>query len=382
LPSEAPGALGDRLARLCLDLCARYSVIGHERALCDHLQARFAGSAWQATRCGNALALRGPRGGRPLVCLAGHLDTVPPARGGAYDPGDEPAERLPAWREGDLLYGLGASDMKSGLTLMLALAEDLDLQALPWDLALVFYDREEGPYLENGLEPLLDAAPWLGQSALGVLLEPSDDMVQLGCLGSMHGWACFEGQRAHSARPWQGRNAMHMASGLLAAVAAHPPREVLLGGLLFTESLSVTMVKPPGIRNVVPQRFALNLNFRFAPDRSPEQAEAWLRAFVARASAGQARLEITDLAPAGPVASDAPLVQHYLALSGVPPQPKLGWTDVARLSLRGIPAVNHGPGLSSQAHQAGEHTHLGPLVACYHSLRRFLETPLPDPGEG
>lgn len=379
--SAATAALADRLARHCLDLCSVPSVTGNEKDLCDLLEALFVATSdkgWILTRTGNALAVRGPERGRPLVSLVGHTDTVPPAPDGRYLV-PQGATRRPAWRDGDTLYGLGSSDMKSGLAIMLALAQALDPAQLPWDLGLVFYDKEEGPYLDSGLDPLLDAAPWVDGSALAILLEPSDDVIQLGCLGGLQAWARFEGKAAHSARPWLGDNAVHQAAGLLAAAAAHPERQVEIGGLTFRENLNVTMVEPRGTRNVIPARFGMNLNFRFAPDRTLEEAEAWLRDFVARASAGKASLEVADRAPPGPVDADNPAVAHYLATTGADVQPKLGWTDVARLSLRGIPAVNHGPGHSAQAHQAGEHTSLALLVSCYRRILAFLESP-PPPG--
>jgi succinyl-diaminopimelate desuccinylase len=378
LPSDA---LADRLAALCLELCAVPSVTGDEARLCGMLAARFAEPPWQATRVGNALAVLGPRrAGRPLLTLVGHIDTVPPAEGGPYAQ-RLPSGDLPAWREGDRLHGLGSSDMKSGLAVMLALAEDLDPTALPWDLGLVFYDKEEGPYADNGLDPLLNTVPWIADSAMAVLLEPSQDVAMLGCLGCLHGWVRFEGRAAHSARSWLGENAIHKAGGFISAVAQQAPRHVSLGGLDYVETVSVTLAKGGRARNVVPDRFELNLNYRFAPDRGLAQAESHLIRYVAEASGGQATLEISDRAPAGPVDADHPAIQHYINHTGVTVEPKLGWTDVARLSLHGIPCINHGPGLAAQAHQAQEHTDLAPLVGTYSRLRALLEdTPPPRLG--
>ena len=374
MPSEP---LEGRLAQLCLELCAIPSVTGDEARLCNMIAVRFDDARWTVTRAGNAVAVRGPRrAGRPLLCLVGHLDTVPAATNGPYAQ-LEPSGDLPTWREGDRLFGLGASDMKSGLAVMLALAEDLDPVALPWDLGLVFYDREEGPFEDNGLEPLLDAVPWISDSTVAVLLEPSQDVAMLGCLGSMHGWVRFEGRAAHSARSWLGENAVHKAGPFITAVAAQAPRHVTLGGLDYVESVNVTLASGGHTRNVVPDRFELNINFRFAPDRSVAQAEAWLIRFVDEASRGLAKLEITDRSPSGPVDAEHPAIRYYLAQTGVTVEPKLGWTDVARLSLRGIPCVNHGPGLATQAHQAEEHTDLAPLVGTYGRLRALLEAPPP-----
>ncbi len=372
--------MAERLAQLCLDLCAIPSVTGDEARLCGMIAARFADAPWTSSRVGNALAVRGPPRGRPLLCLVGHTDTVPPAADGPYAQRDANGD-LPAWRQGDRLHGLGASDMKSGLAVMLALAEALDPTALPWDLGLVFYDREEGPYDDNGLEPLLDAVPWIAQSSLAVLLEPSQDVAMLGCLGCLHGWVRFEGRAAHSARSWLGENAVHKAGAFISAVAQQAPRHVGIGGLDYVETVGITLARGGRARNVVPDSFELNLNFRFAPDRTLAQAESWLIRFVDEASGGRATLTIHDRAPAGPVDAEHPAVRHYLAHTGVAVQPKLGWTDVARLSLRGIPCVNHGPGLAAQAHQAQEHTDLAPLLGTYGRLRALLEAP-PPPGIG
>jgi len=373
LPSDP---LADRLAELCLELCAIPSVTGDEARLCGMIAARFADGPWRVTRVGNALAVRGPSRGRPLLTLVGHTDTVPPAANGPYATPDASGD-LPVWRKGDRIHGLGSSDMKSGLAVMLALAEDLDPTAIPWDLGLVFYDREEGPYHQNGLEPLLDAVPWISDSTLAVLLEPSQDVAMLGCLGCLHGWVRFEGRAAHSARSWLGENAVHKAGPFITAVSQQAPRHISLGGLDYVETVSITLASAGRARNVVPDRFELNLNYRFAPDRSLAQAESLLIRFVEEASDGLATLEINDRCPAGPVDADHPAIQHYLAHTGVAVQPKLGWTDVARLSLRGIPCINHGPGLAAQAHKAHEHTDLAPLLGTYGRLRALLEDPPP-----
>ncbi len=377
MSSHSPSdALVDRLAELLLELCAIPSVTGDEAQLCSMLAARFAENPWTATRVGNALAVRGPDRGRPLLTLVGHTDTVPPAVGGPYAELDASGD-VPTWRTGDRIHGLGAADMKSGLAVMLALAEDLDPTTLPWDIGLVFYDKEEGPYEDNGLEPLLDAVPWISDSTIAVLLEPSQDVAMLGCLGCLHGWVRFEGRAAHSARSWLGENAVHKAGPFITAVAQQAPRHVTIGGLDYVETISVTLAQGGRARNVVPDHFELNLNYRFAPDRSIAQAESLLIRFVAEASQGLATLEIHDRAPAGPVDADHPAIQHYLAHTGVDVLPKLGWTDVARLSLRGIPCINHGPGLAAQAHQAREHTDLAPIAGTYGRLHALLLAPPP-----
>ena len=180
-----------RLDALCWELVQLPSVITEEAALCDELELRARLlERVEVERIGNSIVCRGPRRGRPLISLFGHIDTVPPNAGSG-----------PARREGDRLYGLGASDMKGGIAVMWALMERLDLDALPFDLAWVYYDQEEGPYTNNGLGPVLDRVLWLRETALAFCLEPSDHAVQVGAVGTLHSELTFLGKAAHSARP-------------------------------------------------------------------------------------------------------------------------------------------------------------------------------------
>jgi succinyl-diaminopimelate desuccinylase len=259
--------------------------------------------------------------------------------------------------------------MKGGLALMMALAEGLPAAERFCDLLLVFYAREEGPYLENELEDLLAAAPELKEVALALCLEPTDNVLQLGCVGSIHGTFTFSGRAAHSARPWQGENAVHRAGALLAALQARPPREATSGGHRFREVLSVTRIEGGRARNVVPDECRLNLNFRFAPDKTLEAAADELRRLGAEHGAA---VELTDLSPACPAFGEHPLVRRLLARTGVAAEPKQAWTDVARLHVHGIPAVNLGPGATAQAHQRGEWVELEALARGYRLYEQFL----------
>lgn len=350
-----------RLARSTLELCAVPSVTGDEKALCDLLEpalCRFFPGA--VLRIGNTLVAGSLDDPRPMVALFGHLDTVPGR------PGDGPA-RL----DGDRVIGLGASDMKSGVAVMLALAEDLGIARLPCNPVFVFYDREEGPYEGNGLGPALAALPALGRAALAICLESSDLEIQVGCLGSLHGRVVFRGKAAHSARPWQGENAIHAAAGLLSELAASERRRVEVDGFEFFEVVCATQAAGGTARNVVPERFEVNLNYRFAPGKGLDQAADELVALVA----GRAEVEIVDRSPAGRVCAGNPTFQKLLAVTGARASSKQAWTDVGRLSAHGIDAVNYGPGLTSQAHQAGEYVPAGNLARCYRALRGFLEAP-------
>jgi succinyl-diaminopimelate desuccinylase len=247
---------------------------------------------------------------------------------------------------------------------------------LPFSLFFVLYDREEGPFTENGLKTLLEEVRTLSTVDLAVLLEPTDNMIEIGCLGSLHARLVVRGRAAHSARPWQGENAVYKATPLLSRLAAIPPRPVTVSGLTFRESLSLTLAHAGQARNIIPDRFELNLNYRFAPSDDPEAA---CRKAVqeVRELTAEADLEIVDVAPPGRVPEDNPLLDHLQCFVGAGRRAKEAWTDVARFGLWGVDAVNFGPGAPAQAHQAGEWASLGAMVHAYETLERFLTTPSP-----
>jgi succinyl-diaminopimelate desuccinylase len=336
------------------------SPIGEERALCDHVQERLARTlgAAKVTRFRDSLIVRVcEKPGLPRIGLVGHLDTVRTVHDG------------PVRIEGDKLYGPGAADMKSGLAVMIELAERLDLASLPADLTLVFYEREEGPYAENVLGPILENFSFLHTLDLAICLEPSDNALQLGCMGSMHATVRFRGRTAHSARPWQGENAVYKAAPFLQMLSEREPKDVTLDGHLFREVMSATVAQTTGRgKNVIPDEFDVNVNYRFAPPRKPEEALAELVAFVG----DRALVEATDLSPAGRPHANHPLVK-WLAQCGVTHVlTKQAWTDVARFDAIGVPAVNFGPGSQNQAHQRNEYTELGLLDVGYAILAKFL----------
>lgn len=348
----------ERVEQLTLELCRIPSVTGDESACAAFVEALLRATPMEVERVGDSVIARSPPRGRPLVLLVGHTDTVPPK------PGDGP----PRIADGRV-HGLGASDMKGGLAVMLALAERLPPADLRCDVGMVFYDREEGPWSESGLGPVLERVGWLRDAALAFCLEPSDNVVQVGCMGSLHARVRFHGRSAHSARPWQGHNAIHAAAGMLATLAGRAPVDVLRDGHLFREVMSATGAVGGTARNVIPDRFDLNVNYRFAPGRSLAEAEAE----VAAALAGEGiTLEFVERAPAGRVVGANPHLQRFLALNGNAVTAKQAWTDVARLGEAGIDAVNLGPGISAQAHQAGEYADIALLRASYAQFERFL----------
>lgn len=350
---------GERLAERLLWLCSIDSFTGEEGPLCDALAERLGrlDLAGPVRRYGDSLVLPVSRGsGRPHLALCGHLDVVRTDHEGR--------PRV----EGDRCYGPGASDMKAGLALMLDLVEhDLAL-CRGVDLTLVFYAREEGPYLDNELGRVLAEDPDVGRVDLALCLEPSDNKLSLGAVGSIHATVVFSGKTAHSARPWQGENAIHRAGTLLTDLAARGPREVTIDGMAYRNVTSATLAAGGRGKNVVPDRFELNLNHRFSPDVSIEAACAEIEQLVA----GRAAIEWQDLSPAAPPHAHHPLVVA-LAASGVEGvEPKQAWTDVARFAQAGVPAVNFGPGISAQAHQRNEWTSLTKLERGRNIILRWL----------
>ena len=347
------------LAERALELIRVPSVIGNERALADVVDAwatrRFGRDG--VVRVSHSLAVGRRDDPRPCITLVGHLDTVPENRDGT-------APRL----EGSRLIGLGASDMKGSLAVMMALADELPLDTLPFNLRLVFYEREEGPYLESGLAPLFDAAPELRRSAFTIAMEPTDGAVQVGCVGSLHARLLFTGQAAHSARPWQGKNAIHAAGALLVDLEKRGRSAVTADGHTFFEVMSATLAKGGRARNVVPDAFELNLNYRFAPGKTVTQAKDDVLAMAA----GRCSVEFTDLAPSGRVCAENPHFARLVALTGRPAEAKQAWTDVARLSEWGLDAVNYGPGETAQAHQRSESAPVEALGVAYEALEQLL----------
>lgn len=362
--ADVPGDGPDRLEALLLDLLALPCVTGEEGPIADWFTQRYEGLGERVQRSGHSLVVGTEDPDRPNIALVGHLDVVPPTD----------ADREPR-RAGDRVVGRGASDMKSGLAVAMDCFEDTGLRAGPYNLLLVAYAGEEGPHETNELAALLTAVPELCDVDLAVVLEPTDLAVQLGCLGALHGEVAISGRAAHSARPWHGDNALTKAGGLLGDLHAREPVDVTVDGLVYREVLTATQAWTANARNVVPDRFTVNINYRFAPDKTLDEAEEALRAFVADRGA----VHVTDRAPAAQPFRDDPFVRAFTEAVGAPVQAKQAWTDVARLAAVGVPALNYGPGLTAQAHQAGEHVPAANLHHAREALQDFLTAPARHP---
>jgi succinyl-diaminopimelate desuccinylase len=351
--------LRERLLEDLLWFLERPSVTGEERLLCDDLESRLErATGWKIERFSNNLVVRRaePDGSRERVVLAGHLDTVPEPEGG-----------LPVRVEGERIYGRGASDMKAGDAVMLALLEDFSWERSWAEPTFVFYEREEGPYAENGLELVFAESPWMLDAELAFLLEPTAGVLEVGCVGTAQIEVTFRGRPAHSARPWQGENALTAAGKFLAELHERQVEEVVVEGLTFYEVLVPTMARGGRAKNVVPDTFWINVNYRFAPGKDLDD----VRQLFEELLQGRADYVVADYAPSGPVDLDNPLLRRLIG-TGLEVRPKQAWTDVARFAERGVAAANFGPGLPSQAHQEAEFVELPLLEGCYERLSLFF----------
>jgi succinyl-diaminopimelate desuccinylase len=330
------------------------SVSGDEQALADAVAGALAGLPHLTIRRdGNAVVARTDLGRPQRVILAGHLDTVPIAG------------NVPSRTEDGLLYGCGSCDMKSGVAVQLRLAWQLAEPSQ--DVTYVFYDCEEVEAERNGLLRLSRNAPGLLGGDLAVLLEPTGGLIEGGCQGTMRAEITAHGERAHSARSWRGRNAIHGAGAIIDVLRSYRPREPEVDGLVYHEGLNAVGIAGGVAGNVIPDDCVVTVNYRFAPDRTIEQAAGHVRAVF-----GGFDVEITEAAPAARPGLTDQAAASLLAAVGGTPRAKMGWTDVARFALLGLPAVNYGPGDPEVAHSAGEHVPLAQIAECEAKLLAWL----------
>jgi succinyl-diaminopimelate desuccinylase len=332
------------LLALTAELVAIPSVSHHEAALADRVEAQLRGAGHlEVLRFDDTVVARTRLGRDRRVVLAGHLDTVPPFDG------------TRSHVEGDTLWGLGSVDMKGGLAVLLDLASTVRTPAL--DVTYVLYACEEVEHRHNALARLAATHPHLLAADAAVLGEPTAGAVEAGCQGTLRAVVSVGGRRAHTARPWTGVNAVHRLAAVLDALGRYVPERVVLDGCAYTEQLQAVAVEGGVAGNVVPDRAAVTVNYRFAPHRDPASAEQTLRAFVGdvlEPSHGDA-LDVVDGAPGAVPALGHPLLASLVAASGTSPRAKLGWTDVATFATIGVPATNFGPGDPLLAHTRDEH---------------------------
>ena len=334
------------------------SVSGGEQQLADLVeQALRSSPQLNVVRDGNVVLARADRGRAQRVVLAGHLDTVPIAG------------NVPSRLEGDALYGCGTTDMKSGVAVMLSVAHLVGSGALDprVDLTWVFYDCEEVEAVRNGLGRLARTSPDVLAGDLAILLEPSDGVVEGGCQGTLRVAVRITGQRAHSARSWLGVNAIHAAAPVLSRLAEYEPRTADVDGLSYREGLNAVGIAGGVAGNVIPDECTVTVNYRFAPDRSEQDALDHVREVFAGYE-----ITVTDSAPGARPGLDAPIAAEFVNAVGGRPLPKLGWTDVARFATLGIPALNFGPGDPNLAHKPDEHVPVQQVRDVEAALLRFL----------
>lgn len=339
-------------------ICDIPSVSGDEGPLADEIDRTMrACPHLEVGRHGNTIVARTALGRPQRVVIAGHIDTVPIN-------GNVPT-RLVDVDGVPHLWGRGTVDMKSGVAVQLKLAAELSAPAV--DITWMWYDNEEVDESRNGLFLLASARPDLFDADFAILGEPSDGRVEGGCNGTMRAIVRVHGVRAHSARSWVGENAIHGAAPILARLAEYRAREITVEGLGYREGLNAVGIRGGVAGNVIPDLCEVEVNYRFAPSRSAAEAEAHVRAVF-----DGFEVEITDAAAGARPGLDAPIAQRFVAAVGGEPHAKYGWTDVARFSALGVPAVNYGPGDPHLAHHDEERVPLAQIDDVERGLRAWL----------
>jgi succinyl-diaminopimelate desuccinylase len=310
----------------------------------------------EVSRHGNTLVARTHLDRGERVVIAGHIDTVPVNN------------NLPSRLEGPLLHGLGSCDMKGGDAVILRLAATAPTPKR--DVTFILYEGEEIEAEYNGLLHLSRTAPELMEADFAILMEPSNAVVEAGCQGTLRAEIRTTGERAHSARSWKGVNAIHRAAEILDRLTGYEPRKPVIDGLEYHEGLNAVFIRGGVAGNVLPDECVVEVNYRFAPDRSEAEAEAFVRDYFEGFE-----VELTDLAPGALPGLDRPAAKEFVDAVGGTANPKFGWTDVARFSALGVPAVNFGPGDPTLAHKQEEHVPVAQIRRCEAQLRRWLGGP-------
>lgn len=352
----------ERLAALTLALVDIESVSRQEAVIVERVRASApTGSAFELIDDEDTCLLYLPafrRSGVPLVLFAGHLDTVPIAG------------NVPGRREAGVVHGRGSCDQKAGVAVMLTLMQDMaDGTLVPsMDVGFLFFGREEIDV--SALAPCLRRHPELTEdAALAVVTEPTDNAIEIGCLGNLNARVHVRGVAAHSARPWLGDNAVHAGIQALASIADLPVRDVEIDGLVYREVINVTTIAGGVAANVIPDELVATVNFRYAPNHAPAEAEARLRELLGH---HRVQVEVLSNAAGGPVSVTNPLVQRLRTTGDLQVRPKQAWTPVAEFGEAGIPAVNFGPGDPAYAHRDDEQVTQAALVRSYEVLSAWL----------
>lgn len=340
-------------------LCDIESVSGNEAAIADAVEEAISACTHLiVSRHGDAVVARTQLGRERRVVIAGHLDTVPVNH------------NLPCRFDGDDLVGRGTVDMKAGVAIQLKLAAELAEPNV--DITWIWYDHEEVSSDLNGLGRLAREHPELLAGDFAILAEPTNATIEGGCNGTLTVKLATRGKRAHSARAWVGVNAIHRSAQILTVLADYEPGETEVDGLVYRESLNAVAIVGGVAGNVIPDECTITVNFRFAPHRSGEEAIEHVRRLFAAITEFDLEFEVVDLALGARPGLDAPLARDFVQAVGGTPGPKYGWTDVARFSALGIPAVNYGPGDPLLAHADDERVNTAQITECERGLRTWL----------
>jgi succinyl-diaminopimelate desuccinylase len=339
---------------VCTQLVDLESVSRNEQAIADAVESALRPLAHlDVVRRGHTLVARTDLGRGERVVIAGHLDTVPVN------------DNLPSRNDGTDLHGLGACDMKGGDAVILRLAATVAEPVR--DVTYVLYEGEEIESEFNGLGHLAVDEPDLLRADFAILMEPSNGVVEAGCQGTMRIDVTTYGERAHSARAWKGVNAIHLAAPVLERLTAYEPRMPVIDGLTYHEGLNAVGISGGVAGNVLPDRCTVSVNYRFAPDRTEPEAEAFLGSFFDGYD-----VVVADSAPGALPGLDRPAAKEFVEAVGGTVNPKFGWTDVSRFSALGVPAVNFGPGDPMLAHKQEEYVPLEQLRQCERMLSSWL----------
>lgn len=348
--------LSKNLVELTMDLCNIESVSGSEQHLADAIQKALSLPHLSVVRDGNAI-VASTNTAKPRVLIAGHIDTVPVAN-------NLPAQLHHFERE-QVIVGRGSVDMKGGVAVMLKLAAEL--KNAKYDISWIFYDNEEVDSAKNGLGRLAKNHPDLLIGQFAVLCEPTSALVEGGCNGTLRAIIRTRGVKAHSARPWMGENAIHKASPILEILSAFEPQTIEVDGLDYRESLNAVSVRAGIAGNVIPDLCEVEVNYRFAPSKDADSAKRQIEEIF-----HGFEVEFVDVAPGARPGLATEPAKQFLVATGTTARPKYGWTDVARFSALGIPAVNYGPGDPSLAHADNENLPVGHLFDVEKGLRSWL----------
>ena len=354
--------LNSDVAELTRELCDIESVSGNEREIADAIETALKlVSHLSVVRDGDAVVATTNLGRSKRVIIAGHIDTVPVA--------DNLPTKLMSFEREQVIWGRGSVDMKSGVAVMLKLAATVTEPTV--DVTWVFYDNEEVEASKNGLGRLVRTHPDLIKGGFAVLCEPTGSIVEGGCNGTLRAELVFSGKKAHSARSWMGENAIHKLGSALEFLSSFEPAEIEVDGLVYKESLNAVLVNGGIATNVIADKAILTVNYRFAPSKTQAQAGEYVKSLFSGCE-----VNIVDSAPGARPGLQSPEAKAFVAAVGTSVHPKYGWTDVARFSELGIPAVNYGPGDPNKAHADDESLPASQIYACESGLRNFLTSNL------